>query len=147
MCPCLIGRSLHLPTGLLQGSKAVIYTGRPVFDVVLSRITISNQYLNTQDRTSSLPSSSGWNKTLASRNCSLRRPSKKAGRKRARAAFGGRVGGDGRREYYVRNGSQTKNKKKIDKLLDFSYLRTVSKYVLYSPGEPSQTQAAQMAQT
>ena len=70
-------------------------------------------HLNTQDRTTSLPPNSGCNKTLASQNwSSLRRPSRKAGRKRARAAFGGRVGSDGRREYYVRNGCQTRNKEK-----------------------------------
>ena len=62
---------------------------------------------NTQDRTTSLPPNSGCNKTLASQNwSSFRRLSRKAGRKRARAAFGGREGSDGRRECWIRNGCQ-----------------------------------------
>ena len=114
-------------------------------NVLVFELKFPNQYhLNTQDRTSSLPPSSGCNNTLASQNwSSLRRPSRNAGRKRARAAFGGRVGSEGRREYYVRRGSpsQTRNDEEnynVDLPVDFSSmyhatlqnLSTVSKYAL-----------------
>ena len=143
MCPYSIGRSVHLPTGILQGSG----WKRPVFDTMSSFLNWNfptKYHLNTQDRTSSLPPSSGCNNTLASQNwSSLRRPSRNAGRKRARAAFGGRVGSEGRREYYIRRGSpsQTRNDEEnynVDLPVDFSSmyhatlqnLSTVSEYAL-----------------
>lgn len=57
----------------------------------LNRVSIN--YVNTHRLTTSRPPMSGCKRTLARKNCSsFRRESRKAGRKRAKADFGGRAG-------------------------------------------------------